>query len=1281
MSGRAVEVDAVSNAVDQPVLSLDGSNIPSGYMYGNLKSINPPELQEKPKGIGKQIIEFNGDSWIQVPNSTMLSSSEVTVMSWFYMSSFRSTVANTVRESRGSWISKRDSYILDPNPDGSVKFWAFVNGQWHSVTSLPGSIELLTWQHWAGSYDGTTLRLYQNGHLVAQNVIQGTLGTSGDVCIGADCGILGRSYFGFGDELRIYNFALSDDEILNLYSIQVAQLDEGKEAQVLVDDGNRAPPGAEKKRDVCSTFTANEKSLLEKVETSAKLNNLLFVRYEGYSIYMNSLTIIPTPARETKIRVLEPVLVGAGTSATDVTVFQDVDTLERFSFATGLEDRATLEIDGQKIFSNIVSAFVGAERPVLLTWGEGATYNSVGKERDTFLCENLAVENVAVMKCEGCLTEDKKCVPIGTRALFPWLTFPYNFPEGERRGEDKTSFRLNITDATRARFFMTGGILSGNTSDIILDREIAPEQQFTLASCLIGVPSCKFSVDSIVPSKDGLLGYIDTTFILYNNGYCSEEKHDFNNQKAANEICKQDYECGSNVCSRGKCISENFLDELFGFFRKIFGNGDRCVETDAGVDFEHNGTTVTSRGELSSDYCDKDILHEFSCISNGKTNETKYACEFGCVDGACKPKPKEEIMLCDAYYESDRGVNSVMPGFLFDRPLENNERRIVAQDSCVNESTLNEAYCDSSDRVRRVDILCPYGCVNNGCALGEKGSVCVSEGNCITLIPEAVCRNYGGFYTQRVARFDGLEKQNGRRIVLAAPRSVCVDENTQRLPGCVQFTSDNSDEYNVIGFYDLHCPEKYVCDQGKCVETVRQAIENFGDVNGDGIVNDVDVQALSILLTQTTISYNVRADIDKDEYLDDYDLYRLRRLVQKTLGIDVRYPIRELTLKTDASLYSEDGSALGTLTETRVGQAVQRWMVEHKKKGASRETCVPPVLNINLKDVKKKDRLLGLSSSSDQGLRYDEFRLVPDCDIWSGFNADNTIREYFLYWLYRSFSVSTTDTIGFAQVRFDASQHAKEFDLQQPYQYLMLQRDNSDKDQIPFTQQFNFARIFEARSKDSNYRVYGSYSNFSRTLFSPLNVTYSDGSVETYEVDADNALRYQILNDFVYLTDRDYSHNEDYGLDGLKGKMSYVPFDFDLSLGCVYWESYANVFPVSLAALPAEKRVEYQKQYYLIVREIFDNPDNLYAMLLALDKYPFRGNVIKMKNEIRLRFYKAALYYGSKEFATSIKQEHKPFLHQQDYMREAKRIVQLDSYDALCYNMRSELKSALDMYG
>jgi parallel beta-helix repeat protein len=161
-----------------------------------------------PGGVFGRAGDFDGaDDRVIVANSAAVSpTAEITVAGWFQADSLGSIT--------GSFVSKRDSYIIHPNTDGSVQFYVNTGG-WTAAGSAPGSITLGAWQHWAGTYDGSVVRLYRNGSLVASSGAAGALSTSGDLFLGSDfgCGCGPRFLDGRMDEIRLYARALSSSEV------------------------------------------------------------------------------------------------------------------------------------------------------------------------------------------------------------------------------------------------------------------------------------------------------------------------------------------------------------------------------------------------------------------------------------------------------------------------------------------------------------------------------------------------------------------------------------------------------------------------------------------------------------------------------------------------------------------------------------------------------------------------------------------------------------------------------------------------------------------------------------------------------------------------------------------------------------------------------------------------------------------------------------------------------------------------------------------------------------
>jgi outer membrane lipoprotein-sorting protein len=78
------------------------------------------------------------------------------------------------------------------------------SGQWHNVVCI---------------YDGQKINIYVDGKLDASMPRIGPIGTNDyPVCIGENIELKGRCFHGLIDDVRIYNYALSENEVVELYN-------------------------------------------------------------------------------------------------------------------------------------------------------------------------------------------------------------------------------------------------------------------------------------------------------------------------------------------------------------------------------------------------------------------------------------------------------------------------------------------------------------------------------------------------------------------------------------------------------------------------------------------------------------------------------------------------------------------------------------------------------------------------------------------------------------------------------------------------------------------------------------------------------------------------------------------------------------------------------------------------------------------------------------------------------------------------------------------------------
>ncbi|MEX0931437.1 MAG: LamG domain-containing protein, partial [Candidatus Paceibacterota bacterium] len=158
-----------------------------------------------------QALEFDGvDDYASVPNSTSLNMSTTnafTISLWVKMLEFPGSFKPLYykNDAPGLWIDGTGGILLRPGGDVSqfIKYSSGVN-------------KINTWYHLTATYDGTTEIIYVNGSLSGQQTAVGTAGSNSDILrIGGNVG----GYFSkIMDDVRIYNRALSREEIQTIYN-------------------------------------------------------------------------------------------------------------------------------------------------------------------------------------------------------------------------------------------------------------------------------------------------------------------------------------------------------------------------------------------------------------------------------------------------------------------------------------------------------------------------------------------------------------------------------------------------------------------------------------------------------------------------------------------------------------------------------------------------------------------------------------------------------------------------------------------------------------------------------------------------------------------------------------------------------------------------------------------------------------------------------------------------------------------------------------------------------
>jgi hypothetical protein len=134
----------------------------------------------------------------------------------------------------GMLVSKRNAFILNPSANQkNIGFFVSLNSSWVSITStnLHVGFDIRQWHHYAGTYDTTTkdLKIFVDGQEAATtNLITAYTipsDSAGKLYVGWDDGIAGRYFKGAIDEVRLYDRALSSNEIVQLVAQSAESLD------------------------------------------------------------------------------------------------------------------------------------------------------------------------------------------------------------------------------------------------------------------------------------------------------------------------------------------------------------------------------------------------------------------------------------------------------------------------------------------------------------------------------------------------------------------------------------------------------------------------------------------------------------------------------------------------------------------------------------------------------------------------------------------------------------------------------------------------------------------------------------------------------------------------------------------------------------------------------------------------------------------------------------------------------------------------------------------------
>lgn len=191
---------------------LDGDTTIDHSRYGNNGIINgAPELADGKFG---KALKFNGESdWVEVPHASILTvENEVTVMAWINAERHMGPNEQRWQGILAKGNNPRSYSFYTESPSECLHLSAGGSG-----SVCEGKIALNEWQHVVGQVDNGTHRYWLNGESVGEfgdkNPLPGAADTS-VVYVGSTGEGANRRFLGLIDEVRIWNRALSEEEVI-----------------------------------------------------------------------------------------------------------------------------------------------------------------------------------------------------------------------------------------------------------------------------------------------------------------------------------------------------------------------------------------------------------------------------------------------------------------------------------------------------------------------------------------------------------------------------------------------------------------------------------------------------------------------------------------------------------------------------------------------------------------------------------------------------------------------------------------------------------------------------------------------------------------------------------------------------------------------------------------------------------------------------------------------------------------------------------------------------------
>lgn len=190
--------------------------------------------------VSQNSLNFDGvDDRVNCGNGSSLqfSGSNFSVEAWVYPTYFSTYVyENTVVVKEDN--SNDAGFMLRTGEGGKLNFaLGDGSGGWNELTSASAVLSLNQWQHIAGTYDGSYMRIFVDGKQIDSLSYTGTLGKNGvDMTIG-DHNSYSRPFYGQIDEVRVWDAYRTPKQIYDNYKLEFCTAQKGLAAYYKFNQG------------------------------------------------------------------------------------------------------------------------------------------------------------------------------------------------------------------------------------------------------------------------------------------------------------------------------------------------------------------------------------------------------------------------------------------------------------------------------------------------------------------------------------------------------------------------------------------------------------------------------------------------------------------------------------------------------------------------------------------------------------------------------------------------------------------------------------------------------------------------------------------------------------------------------------------------------------------------------------------------------------------------------------------------------------------------------------